>query len=113
MLKEIRNEMDYAEISKRLIDTLGLPQSPVAVKFAKSPEGIPEGIPEIGESTRHCGMVSIAAKEGKIFYATAEKHQCMGGAWALGLKPLSPSLPENFLEPSHPSEKFTLPVIYG
>ena len=92
MLKEIRNEMDYAEISKRLIDILDLPQSPVAVKFAKSPEGIPEGIPEIGESTRHCGMVSIAAKEGKIFYATAEKHQCMGGAWALGLKPLSPSL---------------------
>jgi uncharacterized protein (DUF169 family) len=92
MVKEIRNEINYPEISKELVEILGLSQSPVAVKFAKSAEGIPEGIPEIDESMRHCGMVSLAAKEGKIFYATAEKHQCMGGAWALGLKELTSSL---------------------
>ncbi len=91
-MKEIRNEINYAEISGRIVEILNLPQSPVALKFAKSAEGIPEGVPEIGESMRHCGMVSKAAREGKIFYATADKHQCMGGAWALGLKELSESL---------------------
>lgn len=92
MVKEIRNEIDYAEVSKKMVEILNLPQSPVAVKFAKSPEGIPEGVPEIGEAMRHCGMVSLAAREGKIFYATADKHQCMGGAWALGLRELTASL---------------------
>lgn len=92
MTKEIRNEMNYEEISKKLVEILDLPQSPVAVKFAKSAGEIPEGISEIGESMRHCGMISKAAKEGNVFFATADKHQCMGGAWALGLKELSSSL---------------------
>lgn len=91
-MKEIRDEINYAEISGRMVELLDLPRSPVALKFAKTPEGIPEGIPEIEESMRHCAMVSVAAKEGRIFYATAEKHQCMGGGWALGLKELSESL---------------------
>jgi uncharacterized protein (DUF169 family) len=37
-------------------------------------------------------MVNLARKEGKIFYATSERHQCAGGAWALGLRELTPTL---------------------
>lgn len=88
----MRNEPDYAEISADLKATLGLKGSPVAIKFVLTHEDIPAGIPEYPETVRHCQMVSKARKEGAIFYATTEKHQCMGGGWALGLKKLSPSL---------------------
>ena len=37
-------------------------------------------------------MVNMARREGAIFYAPADKHQCNGGAWALGLKEITPSL---------------------
>lgn len=92
MQDEMRESPSYAEISNILKDYLGLDGSPVAIKLAKSREAIPEGIPEIEDTVRHCFMVSLARKEGKIFYATADKHQCMGGSWALGLRPLTASL---------------------
>ncbi|NYT05661.1 MAG: DUF169 domain-containing protein [Methanomicrobiales archaeon] len=92
MQDEMRKSPNYAEISRILREYLGLTGSPVAIKLAKSPEGIPEGVPEIEETVRHCQMASVARKEGKIFYATEKRHQCMGGGWALGLKTLSPSL---------------------
>jgi len=92
MMDEIRTKIDYAEISRQMVEMLNLPQPPVAVKFAKSPDAIPEGVAELKEPMRHCGMISKAAREGEIFYAKADKHQCMGGAWALGLKELSDSL---------------------
>jgi len=88
----MRASLPYAEIAKTLKEYLGLEGSPVAIKLVKSEDGIPEGISEIDEKTRHCQMVNIARREGKIFYATSEKHMCMGGAWALGLKELTPSL---------------------
>lgn len=82
---------DYAAISEELKSVLGLTGSPVAVKLAKSAEEIPEGVPEIEEVTRHCRMISLA-REGKIFYATDAKHQCGGGAWALGLREIGEAL---------------------
>ena len=82
---------DYAAISEELKSVLNLTGSPVAVKLAKSAEEIPEGVPEIEEATRHCRMISLA-REGKIFYATDAKHQCGGGAWALGLREIGESL---------------------
>ncbi|RPJ53176.1 MAG: hypothetical protein EHJ95_02745 [Methanobacteriota archaeon] len=84
--EEIRSAIPYAECAEVLKHYLALDGSPVALKLAKNREGIPEGIPEIGETVRHCQMVNLARKEGKIFYATSEKHQCQGGGWALGLK---------------------------
>ena len=36
-------------------------------------------------------MISLA-REGRVFYATDAKHQCGGGAWALGLRAKSSSL---------------------
>jgi uncharacterized protein (DUF169 family) len=55
-------------------------------------EDIPPGMQEIDKKIKHCMMVSLARNEGGIFYSTAEKHECMGGAYALGLKDLTPSL---------------------
>ena len=43
-------------------------------------------MPEIEKRFKHCQMVSLARNEGRIFYSTAEDHECMGGAYALGLK---------------------------
>ncbi len=37
-------------------------------------------------------MVTMARKEGKSFYSTVDNHECMGGAWALGLREISESL---------------------
>ena len=76
---------DYAQISADLKEALHLVGSPVALKIVKSAEELPDGIPEIEETTRHCRMISLA-REGKTFYATDAKHQCGGGAWALGLR---------------------------
>ncbi len=92
MEDQIRTDIPYAEIAETLKETLSLKGSPVAVKLAKSKEAIPEGVRPIDATARHCQMVSKARLDGEIFYATADKHVCMGGAWALGLKELTRSL---------------------
>ncbi|MFA7562994.1 MAG: DUF169 domain-containing protein [Methanoculleus sp.] len=92
MEDQMRTEYSYAEIAETFKKTLDLRGSPVAVKLAKDARGIPEGIGPIAESVRHCQMISRARLNGEIFYATAENHICMGGAWALGLKELTKSL---------------------
>ncbi len=88
----IRTRFDYAEASKVLKETLNLDGSPVAFKFCKTPDDIPEGMAHISEKLRHCQMVGMARKEGKIFYATVDNHACMGGSWALGLRELTSTL---------------------
>ena len=92
MIDEMKTDHDYAAIAATLKDTLGLELSPVALKFAKNEDGIPAGVPEVKEVLRHCQMVVKAGTEGDVFYAREDKHACMGGAWALGLKELTPSL---------------------
>jgi len=92
MADEMSIHIPFAEASEILKKYLGLVGSPVAIKLVKDKTGIPEGIPEIPEIVRHCQMVNFARKEGRIFYATSEKHQCAGGAWALGLREITPSL---------------------
>ena len=57
-----------------------------------SKEEIPAGMEELDRAIRHCSMVNLARNEGSIFYATAGKHECNGGAWALGLKEITPTL---------------------
>ena len=86
------NKVSYAELSSILKTTLGLSGSPVAVKLAKSPGEIPAGMAEEKEVIRHCQMVNRARKEGLVFFAKADKHQCNGGAWALGLREITPTL---------------------
>jgi uncharacterized protein (DUF169 family) len=84
--------INYTESSDTLKKVLGLKGSPVAIKFASSKEEIPAGMEELDKTIRHCSMVNLARTEGKIFYATAGKHECNGGAWALGLKEITPTL---------------------
>jgi len=92
MEEPMKIKMDYAESSEILKNSLRLHGSPVAIGFAANADEIPPGMPEIDKMIKHCMMASLARNEGKIFYATAEKHECNGGAWALGLKDLSPTL---------------------
>jgi uncharacterized protein (DUF169 family) len=84
--------VNYAEAAETLKKVLGLKGSPVAIKFATSKEEIPAGIEELDKTIRHCSMVNLARNEGKIFYATAGKHECNGGAWSLGLREITPTL---------------------
>lgn len=91
-MDEMRTDLNYADIAAVLKRELGMEGSPVAIKLAGSKEQIPPGIEEIDDVTKHCMMVTMARKEGRCFYATAEKHQCMGGAWALGLRERTASL---------------------
>jgi uncharacterized protein (DUF169 family) len=92
VMTEMKMKIDYAGISGTLKQALSLSGSPVAVKLAKSRGEVPAGIPEAKEVVRHCQMVNMARKDGTVFFATADKHQCNGGAWALGLKEITPSL---------------------
>ncbi len=83
---------DYAALAETLKTYLGLEGSPVAFRFANTREEVPEGMEEVPETLRHCKMISMARREGKVFFAPVDKHLCNGGAWALGLKPLTESL---------------------
>ena len=84
--------VNYGEAAETLTTLLGLKGSPVALKFAPSKEDIPAGMVELDKTIRHCSMVNLARTEGKIFYAPAEKHECNGGAWSLGLREITPTL---------------------
>jgi uncharacterized protein (DUF169 family) len=88
----MKTKIPYPEISETLKKVLSLSGSPVAVKLARNREEVPAGIPEQKEVVRHCQMVNMARKDGAVFYATADRHQCNGGAWALGLREITPSL---------------------
>lgn len=74
----------YMELSQKIKDKLGLEKSPVAIKLVINESDIPEGIPKIEESIRHCAMVQKAA-QGATFYSTVEEQSCKGGAGAIGL----------------------------
>ncbi|HPC55726.1 MAG TPA: DUF169 domain-containing protein [Methanolinea sp.] len=88
----IMKEMDYREASAVLVKSLGLKNSPVAIRLAMGKEEIPEGMEKLDGTIRHCQMVNLARKEGRVFYATVENHECMGGAWALGLRQITETL---------------------
>jgi uncharacterized protein (DUF169 family) len=92
MEESVKIKIDYAECSATLKKYLGLAGSPVALMLATKKEMIPEGMKQIEGKYRHCGMVSMARKDGKIFYATVDNHECMGGAWALGLREITDTL---------------------
>lgn len=88
----IMKEMDYREASAVLVRSLGLKNSPVAIRLAMGKEEVPQGMEKLDGTMRHCQMVNLARKEGRIFYATVENHECMGGAWALGLRQITETL---------------------
>lgn len=88
----IRTKIDYPKMAGILKEQLHLEGSPVAVKFIPNQELVPEGIVQVTGTIPHCQMVNRARKDGEIFYATKENHSCMGGAYALGLREITPTL---------------------
>ena len=84
--------VNYHEASETLKKLLNLKGSPVAIRFAPTKADVPAGIPTLDAVSRHCTMVNMARMEHKIFYATADRHDCNGGAWSLGLKEITPTL---------------------
>jgi len=76
---------EIRENAKKLMDLLGLDKPLVAVKLAKSQDEIPEGYEALAEEKRHCEMIQMARLERKKLYATADKHLCKGGAYAIGV----------------------------
>ena len=88
----LKIKIDYAGSAEILKNSLKLKGSPVAMAFVTSKDDIPSGIQPNDKTIRHCMMVSLARNEGRIFYSTADKHECNGGGWALGLKELTPTL---------------------
>ena len=92
MASSVKIPINYAESAEALKTLLKLSGSPVAFRFATKKEEIPAGMAKMDKTIRHCAMVSLARKEGKIFYSTVENHECNGGAWALGLKEITETL---------------------
>ncbi|MFA5346754.1 MAG: DUF169 domain-containing protein [Methanoregula sp.] len=84
--------INYAEVSETLKKFLKLTGSPVAFRFATKKEDIPPGMQELDKTIRHCAMVGLARKEGMIFHSPSARHECNGGAWALGLREITDSL---------------------
>jgi uncharacterized protein (DUF169 family) len=84
----IKENQKIAEIFK---DKLELDSEPVAIKFVLNESEIPENIPKIEESARHCEMVKKAS-HGETFYATKDEQMCKGGSGALGLEDLPPKV---------------------
>ena len=83
---------EYPNASDALKKVLGLTTSPVAIRFLHTKEEIPPGVDKLDNTVRHCQMVSLARKDGRIFYSTVDNHECVGGAWSLGLREISDSL---------------------
>jgi uncharacterized protein (DUF169 family) len=74
---------DYAELSKRLVDALGLRTEPVAVTLIKKGQSIPGDYHAVESATRHCQSI-MKARKGEKLCLPAEKNACPVGASALG-----------------------------
>jgi uncharacterized protein (DUF169 family) len=92
MATDLKIPFNYAEASEALRTYLKLSGSPVAFRFVTKKEEIPAGMQKFDKTVRHCSMIGMARKEGKIFYATSENHECNGGAWSLGLREITDTL---------------------
>ena len=79
--------MNYAEMSKKIVDTLGLRTEPVAITLIKKGMPMPEGYKEPEKPLRHCQSI-MRAKHGEMVLMPANKQACPVGASALGLVPM-------------------------
>ena len=88
MVYEYGDNARYSEIIK---EKLSLSREPVAVKFVKCEEDVPQGIEKASENARHCEFVTKAAA-GETFYASASEQKCKGGSSAMGLETRPPKV---------------------
>jgi uncharacterized protein (DUF169 family) len=92
MTSTMKIPVNYPEAAETLKKYLKLSGSPVAFRFATKKEEIPAGMEKLDKTIRHCAMIGLARKEGRIFYSTTENHECNGGAWSLGLREITETL---------------------
>jgi uncharacterized protein (DUF169 family) len=92
MTSSVKIPINYPKAAEALKNLLKLSGSPVAFRFATKKEEIPAGMEKLDKTIRHCSMIGLARKEGKIFYSLAENHECNGGAWSLGLREITETL---------------------
>ena len=78
--------MKNAEISEKLVGSLGLRYEPVAVKVIRKGEMIPDGFTEPENNIRHCQSI-MRSRKGESFLIPASKHACVVGASSLGILP--------------------------
>lgn len=78
---------NYAELSKKLIDSLGLKTEPVAITLIRKGQAVPEGYQTVEAPTRHCQSL-MRARKGEMLCLPAEKNSCPVGSSALGESPL-------------------------
>jgi uncharacterized protein (DUF169 family) len=78
---------NYAELSKKLVDALGLKTEPVAVTLIKKGQSIPEGYTLVDGPTRHCQSI-MKARKGAVLCLPADKNACPVGSSALGETPI-------------------------
>ena len=75
--------MDYAEYAKKLTDLLGLELPPIAVKFLKPSESVPEGFNPPNRRIRFCQAV-MEASWGKSLVIPPTEIACGPGPGAFG-----------------------------
>jgi uncharacterized protein (DUF169 family) len=92
MAADMKIPVNYVDASETLKKYLKLTGSPVAFRFATRKEEIPAGMQKLDKTIRHCSMIGLAGREDRIFYSTAENHECNGGAWSLGLREITETL---------------------
>jgi uncharacterized protein (DUF169 family) len=77
--------MRLEEMSEILKASLGLNTNPVGVVLFKREEDIPKEFASIERPMRYCEMVQGARLQGNSYLASADKHECKGGAAGIGL----------------------------
>lgn len=77
--------MDYNELSEKLVQTLTLDKEPVAIKVYDKVDDVKDLLPKYDGQARHCTMTFDVASNGKSFYATADEIDCPNGQISLGL----------------------------
>ena len=78
---------EYAEMSKILVESLGLTYEPVAVTLIAKGQNIPEGYAQPEKPIRHCQAI-MRARHGESLVVTPDKQACPVGASSLGLTPV-------------------------
>ena len=78
---------NYADLSKVLVDSLGLRNEPVAVTLIKKGQDIPSDYHVVDVATRHCQSI-MRARKGERLCVPAERNACPVGSSALGECPI-------------------------
>lgn len=78
--------VDYADLTRKMVEILGLKNEPVGIKLIKKGEPMPEGYEQPEKPIRHCQSI-MRARKGECLLLPAERHACHVGASALGLVP--------------------------